>query len=64
MPSFGSGTPFMLLAKLKIKEDKVAEYLKIADKRDKLLKQTNLECFITLLIQIKMILFVLYGQKF
>ena len=54
----------MLLAKLKIKEDKVAEYLKIADKRDKLLKQTNLECFITLLIQIKMILFVLYGQKF
>ena len=64
MPSFGSGTPFMLLARLKIKEDKVAEYLKIADKRDKLLKQTNLECFITLLIQIKMSLFVLYGQKF
>ena len=35
MPSFGSDTPFMLLAKLKIKEDKVAEYLEIADKTDK-----------------------------
>ena len=35
MPSFGSGTPFMLLAKLKIKEDKVAEYLEIADMNDK-----------------------------
>ena len=35
MPSFGSETPFMLLAKLKIKEDKVAEYLAIADKTDK-----------------------------
>ena len=35
MPSFGSDTPFMLLAKLKVKEDKVAEYLEIADKTDK-----------------------------
>ncbi len=35
MPCFGSDTPFMLLAKLKIKEDKVAEYLVIADKTDK-----------------------------
>ena len=35
MSSFGSDTPFMLLAKLKIKEDKVAEYLEIADKTDK-----------------------------
>ena len=32
MSSFGSDTPFMLLAKLKVKEDKVAEYLEIADK--------------------------------
>ena len=32
---FGSDTPFMLLAKLKVKEDKVAEYLEIADKTDK-----------------------------
>ena len=31
MSSFGSDTPFMLLAKLKVKEDKVAEYLEIAD---------------------------------
>ena len=35
MSSFGSDTPFMLLAKLKIKEDKLAEYLEIADKTDK-----------------------------
>ena len=28
--NFGSDTPFMLLAKLKVKEDKVAEYLEIA----------------------------------
>ena len=35
MSSFGSDTPFMLLAKLKVKENKVAEYLEIADKTDK-----------------------------
>ena len=35
MSSFGSDTPFMLLAKLKVKKDKVAEYLEIADKTDK-----------------------------
>ena len=35
MSNFGSETPFMLLAKLKVKEDKVAEYLEIADKTDK-----------------------------
>ena len=35
MSRFGSETPFMLLAKLKVKEDKVAEYLEIADKTDK-----------------------------
>jgi hypothetical protein len=35
MSSFGSDTPFMLLAKLKVKEGKVAEYLEIADKTDK-----------------------------
>jgi len=35
MSSFGSETPFMLLAKLKVKEDKVAEYLEIAYKTDK-----------------------------
>ena len=35
MSSFGSDTPFMLLAKLKVKEDKVAEYLEIAHKTDK-----------------------------
>ena len=35
MSSFGSDTPFMLLAKLKVKKDKVAEYLEIADKTHK-----------------------------
>ena len=35
MSSFGSDIPFMLLAKLKVKEDKVAEYLEITDKTDK-----------------------------
>jgi len=35
MSIFGSDTPFMLLAKLKVKEDKVAEYLEIAGKTDK-----------------------------
>ena len=34
MFSFGSDTPFMLLAKLKIKEDKVVEYLEIANKTE------------------------------
>ena len=35
MSIIGSDTPFMLLAKLKDENDKVSEYLKIADKRDK-----------------------------
>ena len=35
MSSFGSDIPFMLLAKLKVKEDKVAELLEIAVKKDK-----------------------------
>ena len=35
MSSFGSDTPFMLLAKLKVKKYTVAEYLEIADKTAK-----------------------------
>ncbi len=35
MSNFGSDTPFILLAKLKVKEDKVSEYLEIADNTDK-----------------------------
>jgi len=31
MSSFQSDTPFMLLAKLEVKKDKVAEYLDIAE---------------------------------
>ena len=35
MTNFGSDTPFMLIARLKVKEDKVDEYLALADKTDK-----------------------------
>ena len=35
MTNFGSDTPFMLIARLKVQEDKVAEYLELADKTDK-----------------------------
>ena len=35
MSNFGSDSPFILLAKLKVKEDKVSEYLEIADRTDK-----------------------------
>ena len=35
MSTFGSDTPFMILAKLKVKDDKVGEYLEIAEKTDK-----------------------------
>ena len=35
MSSFGSDTPFMLIARLKVQEDKVTEYLELADKTDK-----------------------------
>ena len=31
MTNFGSDTPFMLIARLKVQEDKVAEYLVLAD---------------------------------
>ena len=32
--NFGADTPFILLAKIKVKEDKVYEYLELADKTD------------------------------
>ena len=35
MANFGADTPFLLLAKIKVKEDKVSEYLELADKTDK-----------------------------
>ena len=41
MSSFGLDIPFMLLAKLKVKKDKVAEYLEIADKTDKVIEAMN-----------------------
>ena len=35
MINFGADTPFILLAKITVKEDKVSEYLELADKTDK-----------------------------
>ena len=35
MSNFGKDTPFMLLEKLKVKEDKFVEYFEIEDKIDK-----------------------------
>ena len=35
MTNFGADTPFILLAKVTVKEDKVSEYLELADKTDK-----------------------------
>ena len=35
MTNFGSDTPFMLIARLKVKEGTVNEYFEIADKTDK-----------------------------
>ena len=32
MTNFGADTPFILLAKITVKEDKVTEYLELADK--------------------------------
>jgi len=34
MTTFGADTPF-LIAKIKVKEDKISEYLELADKIDK-----------------------------
>ena len=67
MSSFGSDTPFMLLAKLKVKEDKVAEYLEIADKTDKAVEADEpgmLHHTFHHFYKLLMILFVSYGQKF
>ena len=44
---FWSDTPFILLAKLKIKEDKAAEYLEIADKTGKSVEALNVEIYET-----------------
>ena len=38
MSSYRSDTPFMLLAKIKVKEDNVVRSLEIADKTDKAIK--------------------------
>ena len=35
MTNFRADTPFILLAKITVKEDKVSEYLELADKTDK-----------------------------
>ena len=35
MTNFGADTPFIVLAKITVKEEKVSEYLELADKTDK-----------------------------
>ena len=42
MTNFGADTPFLLLAKIKVKEDKVSEYLELADKTDKAVEAAEL----------------------
>ena len=64
MSSFGSDTPFMLLAKLKVKEDKVAEYLEIADKTDKAVEADEPGMLHHTFDQDLDDPFRLYGQKF
>ena len=39
MTNIGPSTPFILLAKLKVKEDKVEEYLIIAYRKDKVFEE-------------------------
>ena len=41
MTNFGSDTPFMLIARLKVQEDKVNEYFEIADKTDKAVEESE-----------------------
>ena len=59
----------MLLAKIKVKEDKIAEYLEIADKTDKAVEEAAPDMLNHTFDpdpdhNIQMILYVLYGQKF
>ena len=43
MTNFGADTPFILLAKITVKEDKVSEYLELADKTDKAVETVDPE---------------------
>ena len=42
MANFGADTPFILLAKIKVKEDNISEYLELADKTDKAVQANEL----------------------
>ena len=42
MANFGADTPFILIAKIKVKENKVSEYLELADKTDKAVEAAEL----------------------
>ena len=57
MSSFKSDNPFILLAKIKVKEDKVAEYLESADKIDKSVEADESGMLHHILIKILIILF-------
>ena len=55
MANFGADTPFILLAKIIVKEDKVLEYLELAHKTDKAVETAAPGIIILLLIRIQMI---------
>ena len=42
MKNFGADPPFILLSKIKVKEDKVSEYLELVDKTDKAIEVAKL----------------------
>ena len=62
--SFGAETPFILLARIQVKPDKVQEYLLLAAKTDKAVEDSEPGMIHHTLIKILKILFVLFGPKF
>ncbi len=72
--SFGVETPFILLARLRVKPDKIQEYLELADKTDKAVEASepgmlhhtfdqdpeNPLCFVWSEVFKKMMLFLLF----
>ena len=63
MTNFGADTPFILLAKIIVKEDKVSEYLELEEKIDKAIEAVEPKYYIILLIRIQKILLSLYGLR-
>ena len=64
MSNFGSDTPFMLIARLKVKEGKVNEYFEIADKTDKAVEASEPGMLHHTFDQDPEDLLSFYGQRF